>query len=102
LAISSVVCPSNSVQTFKLNPAIIDATRLLTGENMLVIARRPQETIHLFIGGERVATIMLTETRKGIARIGIEANDYVEILRGEVADQIDAQKQRQNAASTQR
>jgi sRNA-binding carbon storage regulator CsrA len=57
---------------------------------MLVVSRRPDETINLYmtVAGEkiRIARIMVCSLNPtmGYARIGIEAPDDVEILRSEI------------------
>lgn len=53
---------------------------------MLVLTRKPLETIH--IGSDVVITVV--ELRTGQVRIGIEAPRQTEVVRGELLDETNA------------
>ena len=65
---------------------------------MLVLARKSRESI--VVGGadnlNQMVRVTVVEVRKGIVKLGFEANDDVAIYREEVWDRIRAERQTPN------
>ena len=65
---------------------------------MLVLARKSRESI--VVGGadnlNQMVRVTVVEVRKGIVKLGFEANDDVAIYREEVWDRIRAERQTRN------
>jgi carbon storage regulator CsrA len=52
---------------------------------MLVIRRRTNQSILLFINNEEI-TVHVTDIKDGVVKLGIQATDKIKILRNEVLE----------------
>ncbi len=53
---------------------------------MLVLERKPDESVSLFFGGSFIGRVTMVENKNGKARIGFELDPNVRIVRDEILD----------------
>lgn len=53
---------------------------------MLVLSRKPGESINLFLGGLFVGRVTVGELQPGKVRLAIEAVDELRVVRSEISD----------------
>ena len=53
---------------------------------MLVLERKPDESVSLFFGGSFIGRVTMFENKNGKARIGFDLDPNVRIVRDEVLD----------------
>ncbi len=59
---------------------------------MLILTRLPNESINLYLGGDKVCELTIMSHRGRSVRVGIEAPDDVKIIRSEIDTKEDSKE----------
>lgn len=77
---------SRDSRRFDSGPGLFARTLQTKGIGMLILKRRLDEAVVLQVAGKTLATVRLTDVGRCSARLGIQAEDHITILREELTD----------------